>query len=259
MKIHFDQLGRKVALAHPPHRIVSLVPSQTELLFDLGLEEKIVGITRFCVHPPRRDKTFVGGTKDFDTELIMRLTPDLIIANKEENTREKIELLAEHIPVWVSDVKNLESALEMILSIGELCDKVTQAQELVAQIRLGFSQLYYVKTFRVLYFIWRKPYMVAGKDTFIHDILARIGCINLCPLQRYPALSPEEIIKLDPEIIFLSSEPYPFKTKHVKEIQEIVPKASVRLVNGEFFSWYGSRLALAAPYLVSLRHSLNEL
>src|ERR1700741_3198050 len=111
LRMHFiDQTGRKISIPQIPQRIISLVPSQTELLFDLGLDKEVVGITKFCVHPPEwfQTKTRVGGTKQLKIDLIKQLQPDLIIANKEENVKEQIEELEKHFPVWISDVNNLE-------------------------------------------------------------------------------------------------------------------------------------------------------
>src|SRR5438105_265149 len=122
MAVFTDQLGNQLHIDQHPRRIVSLVPSQTELLFDLGLQEEVIGITKFCVHPYHwhQTKTRVGGTKDIKLEVIDQLKPDLVIANKEENTREQITSLQSLYPVWISDVNTLQDALEMIRSIGEI-------------------------------------------------------------------------------------------------------------------------------------------
>ena len=114
MSIFTDQTGRKITLDKPPHRIISLVPSQTELLYDLGLHNEVIGITKFCVHPQEwfQHKTRVGGTRQINIDIIHELRPDLIIANKEENVKEQVEELAGYYPVWISDVKHLEAAYE---------------------------------------------------------------------------------------------------------------------------------------------------
>lgn len=127
MAVYTDQLGRKIELNYIPKRIISVVPSQTELLHSLGMEEEVIGITKFCVHPQQwfRIKIRIGGTKQLDIGKIKNLQPDLIIANKEENTRDQIEKLAIHFPVWISDVNTLEDALSMIYSIGNMLDKKT--------------------------------------------------------------------------------------------------------------------------------------
>jgi ABC-type Fe3+-hydroxamate transport system substrate-binding protein len=245
-----DQIGRTVLIPKIPQRIVSLVPSQTELLCGLGLEERVVGITKFCVHPKDwfRNKTRIGGTKQLNFEAISALNPDLIITNKEENNKEDIERLAEDFPIWVSDINNLDSALEMIQMVGEITG--TDASVLAEEIRVGFDKLQPIwPTQKTLYLIWKNPFMAAGSDTFIHDLMTRCGFENVTNQGRYPELSEEEIIELNPELVLLSSEPFPFKAKHIQELQELLPKARIKLVDGEMFSWYGSRLKLVPTYL----------
>lgn len=254
-----DQLGRKVEIKAKPQRIVSLGPSQTELLFDLGLDDQVVGITKFCVHPEKwfRTKTRVGGTKQVDFEKIKAINPDLIIANKEENTKEDIEALIQEYPVWVSDVSDLNSALEMIKMIGEIVDSDTS--DLISKIETGFSALHPLPPRKnAVYLIWRKPFMAAGSDTFINDMLCRCGFENLIEETRYPEVDASKLSALNPEFILLSSEPYPFKEKHIQELQEIVPNAIIELVDGEMFSWYGSRLKLASSYFANLMESIKE-
>ena len=254
---HIDQLGRRLELVSSPHRIVSLVPSQTELLFDLGLADRVVGITKFCVHPNEwfRTKTRVGGTKNLHVEQIAKLKPDLIIANKEENNQEDIERLARDHPVWVSNVNDLGSALEMIRSVAELTG--TDSSKLIGEIERGFSELepiHHPK--KTLYLIWNDPYMAAGTDTFIHDMMARCGLGNAVSQGRYPELNEAAIAKLNPELVLLSSEPFPFKEKHMLELRELLPDATIKFVDGELFSWYGSRLKHAPSYFVGLMVSI---
>lgn len=238
-----------------PKRIVSLVPSQTELLADLGLADRVAGITKFCIHPANwlKEKRIVGGTKQLHYERIQALQPDLILANKEENTREIVETLARDYPVWVSDIYTLKDALDMIKRVGELTATEAAAGELTQEIRQGFAQLRPPADRKALYLIWRQPYMAAGESTFINDMLRRCGYQNLLPEgSRYPQLGVEEITKLNPEVVLLSSEPYPFKEKHIDELRQLVPQAQIRLVDGEMFSWYGSRLRYAPAYFKSL-------
>ena len=124
-KIFIDQMHREVKIDSPPKRIVSLVPSQTELLYDLGLQDNIVGQTLFCIHPAdkHKTKTIIGGTKKLKLELILALQPDLIIGNKEENEQQQIEYLMQNATVWMSDIYTLSDSLEMIKSIGEIVNK----------------------------------------------------------------------------------------------------------------------------------------
>jgi len=257
-----DQLSRTITLDHPAHRplrIISLVPSQTELLYALGLDTEVVGITKFCIHPDHwfRTKPRIGGTKDVSPEKIAELQPDLIIANKEENVREQIESLATRYPVWVSDIHDLTDALAMIRCLGDIIDRHAQAQAIAGQIQKDFAALAPVHPSpRTAYLIWRtdKPlsYMAAGRGTFIDDMLHRCGLINVIDQPRYPVTDPAALATSGCNLILLSSEPYPFRDKHREELQALVPHATIRLVDGEMFSWYGSRLLQAPTYFRTL-------
>jgi ABC-type Fe3+-hydroxamate transport system substrate-binding protein len=264
-----EQTDRTITLPHPPARIVSLVPSQTELLYTL--DAPVVGITKFCIHPEAwfRQKPRIGGTKDLDPDKIAALQPDLIIANKEENDRAQVESLAARYPVWVSDIKDLSDALSMIRAIGELVGRDPQARALAARIEKEFQTLPnrsstdrpLPKLTRTAYLIWRTTdplgYMAAGGDTFINDMLTRCGFSNIYSAKpRYPSIAPADLNTCD--LILLSSEPYPFKKKHIQELQAHVPNAIIRLVDGELFSWYGSRLLLSPAYFHDLLASLID-
>ena len=247
----FDQLGNEVSCQYPPKRIISLVPSQTELLADLGLEQQVVGITKFCVHPSRwcRTKTIIGGTKDFQFDIIHALKPDLIIGNKEENYIEGIAQLKQRYPVWLSDIVTLHDAYSMITSLGAMTDTETQANLFAYDIEERMRAVKKKSDQSVLYLIWRKPWMAAGNGTFIDSMLTMLNLKNaIANFPRYPELSTEQIALLKPELIFLSSEPYPFREKHIDELRQINESARVILVDGEMFSWYGSRLLKAAEY-----------
>jgi ABC-type Fe3+-hydroxamate transport system substrate-binding protein len=263
MRTFIDQLGRTILLPQVPQRIISLVPSQTELLYSLGLEDQVVGITKFCVHPESwfRSKPRIGGTKAVDPARVDALRPDLIIANKEENDRPQVEALAARYPVWISDVKNLSDALTMIRSVGELTATTGEANALATDIEREFATLADIfphhgvdptgmaPSRRVVYLIWRNPWMAAGGDTFIHNMLENCGLVNVFGgFDRYPVVDLASLAGLDPPMIFLSSEPYPFRQRHVEEVREILPHVTIRLVDGEFFSWYGSRLLDAPAY-----------
>ena len=262
-KVFTDQLKREFQLKYPPKRIISLVPSQTELLFDLGLDQEIIGLTKFCIHPAEKynEKTKIGGTKNLNLELIRSLKPDLIIGNKEENEQSQIEELMQEFPVWMSDIYNLEDAKLAIHQIGELVDRQPEAAYLNYLINAGFNDLQILASQNninktVAYLIWRKPFMLAGENTFISDILALNGLHTVVKSSRYPVMELQELKELQPDVIFLSTEPYPFNEKHVKELQTAFPQASVRLVDGEMFSWYGSRLVKAVQYLFQLQKEL---
>jgi ABC-type Fe3+-hydroxamate transport system substrate-binding protein len=251
-----DQTGFTIDLDSKPERIISIVPSQSELLWDLGLRDQLVGITKFCIHPDEmfRSKERVGGTKKLNIEKIRALKPDLIIGNKEENEKSQIEELRKEFKVWMSDIYNLEDAYAMMMSLGKLCDKENEAKKLTGEIKNKFKTLdtSFLKDKRTAYFIWYDPLMVAASNTFIDFILNRIGLINVFSGQnRYPELTTEQIKEARPELILLSSEPFPFKQKHVDELQAICPDAKILLVDGELFSWYGSRLRLSPQYFNS--------
>jgi ABC-type Fe3+-hydroxamate transport system substrate-binding protein len=254
-----DQMGHQLEMPSPPQRIISLVPSQTELLFDLGLEERIVGLTKFCIHPREKvkGKTIIGGTKNFHLEVIRQLQPDLVIGNKEENYLEGIRELQQHYPVWMTDMKNLEEALAMISGIGMVTATSDKAACLIHAIRREFAALPPADPIPAAYFIWKKPYMTVGQETFIQDMLRQAGFANVFHSRsRYPEVTKEEIRRAQPAVILLSSEPYPFGEKHLAEFKEICPQAQVKLVDGEMFSWYGSRLRLAPAYFGFLRRQV---
>jgi ABC-type Fe3+-hydroxamate transport system substrate-binding protein len=263
MSKYTDQLNRTVSVPDVPRRIVSLVPSQTELLHYLGLEDQVVGITKFCVHPNQwyRGKVRIGGTKDPRIEKIQALNPDLIIGNKEENRKEDIEALEKAYPVWMSDVQSLEDALEMIEHIGALTNRQAQAEALrnqLQQVFQTFRENNKVNTpKRAAYFIWQKPYMVAGGGTFINDMLRRAGFYNIFgDFNRYPEISLDDLAANQPEVVLLSSEPFPFQEKHFAPFQEACPTAKIQIVDGELFSWYGSRLLHSIEYFKALRTQL---
>jgi ABC-type Fe3+-hydroxamate transport system substrate-binding protein len=252
-------MGRSVAVPAAPQRIVSLVPSQTELLADLGLGPRVAGITKFCVRPPewRRQKAVVGGTKQFRFEAIEALRPDLILGNKEENYEAGIRRLEAGFPVWMSDVYTLADALRMIREVGALTGTADRAEGLAGGIEEAFAawkaHREELPRPRVLYLIWREPYMAAGTHTFVHSMLEEAGFENALETPRYPALTPEEMRRLDPDWVLLSSEPYPFGERHLGELQGLLPRARIRLADGEAFSWYGSRLLQAPAYFGRLR------
>ena len=261
MPFFTDQLNRIVSIDSPSKRIVSLVPSQTELLHDLGLSEEVVGITKFCVHPEKwfREKQRIGGTKNIHPERVAALHPDLILANKEENVREQVEALAQQFPVWVSDVNSLPEALHMIKSVGQLTGRKEKAIEIVSKIQDEFAHLQIPATpLPAAYLIWKDPYMTIGGDTFLHHMLQHAGFQNcFAHLQRYPSINIEDLQKSSCKFLLLSSEPYPFQEKHAAELQDQLPGTKILLVNGEMFSWYGSRLLKAPGYFSMLQQQIN--
>lgn len=260
-KLVKDHLGREVAIPEQPQRIISLCPSITETLIDLGLEDRVVGRTHFCIHPKEQVKNIraVGGTKKIKYERVDDLQPDLIISEKEENTQEMVDELAQKYPVYVTDVTDLSSSLRMIRDLGIISGAATKAEGLAEQVRQAFAAIRpNAKSQSVLYFIWRKPFMLAGTNTFIHSILDLLGFNNMATSLsgRYPEIKPEQMKELNPEVVLLSSEPYPFEDKHLQEIKDILPEAQIHLVDGEMFTWYGSHMLQSPGYLNALTQAI---
>ncbi|MEO9531094.1 MAG: helical backbone metal receptor [Crocinitomicaceae bacterium] len=252
-----DQTGREVRLEHPAKRIISLVPSQTELLHYFGLEEETIGITKFCIHPDSwfRSKQRVGGTKNLDIQLIQSLKPDLIIANKEENTKEDIEALQRDFQVYISDINTIPEAYQMIKDVGLLCGKEQAAVDLIDTIQEDFSELNKVSA-RVAYFIWKNPYMVVGQSNFINSMIQELGLKNAIQDDRYVEIEVEEVAKLNLDYILLSTEPYPFKEEDKVELENRLG-IKVLIVDGEMFSWYGSRMLKMKDYFNPMLKLLN--
>lgn len=259
-----DQLQREIVLQEVPKRIVSLVPSQTELLCYLGLEEQILGVTKFCVHPDhiRKTKSVVGGTKEVHFNKIKKLEPDIILCNKEENTAEMVAELEKIAPVHVSNVITFEDSLELIAQYGELFQTETTTAGLIETLQReknGFCNSLTESKLKVVYLIWRKPWMAAGGDTFINSLLEINGWENVFKnnKSRYPEVDLKDLSFQNADLVLLSSEPFPFKKKHAAEIAEHF-KGRVELVDGEYFSWYGSRLLTAFNYFEKLQKQLSS-
>ncbi len=255
---HQDMIGNLLILESAPQRIISLVPSQTELICELGAEEKLIGRTKFCIHPKQLKVTKVGGTKLVNYHLIDELQPDLIICNKEENNKEIVESLNMKYPVWVSDIETLEQNYIMIQEVAKLCDKEVQGVELIQNMKKGFESLDLKPNKTCLYLIWKNPYMGVGNKSFIHEMIHKMGLSNVLDnTSRYPELTENEIKTLNPDLVFLSSEPYPFKENHMNELSQLLPNSKIMLVNGEFFSWYGSHLVNSPQYFKQLINQIN--
>jgi ABC-type Fe3+-hydroxamate transport system substrate-binding protein len=240
--------------------VVSLVPSLTELLSDLGLDDEVVGLTTFCVRPAewRDAKTRIGGTKQVALPRLLALAPDLVVANKEENTRADVEAIAAHVPVYVTDIASLDEALAAIVALGEVLGRPALAGALAEEIAEAFAGLPpWDGPARVAYLIWRDPWMVAGGGTFIDDLLGRAGLRNVFgDRPRYPAVSLEALREAAPDALLLSSEPFPFKPVHAAELGAALPGVRVVHVDGEAFSWYGSRLRHTPAAIAGLRAAL---
>jgi len=259
-----DQIGQVVKLKGIPQRIVSLVPSQTELLFDLGLGQQIVGCTKFCIHPTEMPESVarIGGTKNPNIAKIKALKPDLVIANKEENTQYDIAQISWFCPVWVSNIYNVEEAIEMIIAVGDITGTHSKSVELANQIQSQFEELKreceVFPPLNVAYLIWKIPVMISGSDNFISSILNLINLQNpwLYDGFRYPEIADRKLKKAKLDYLLLSTEPYPFKIKDCIEFEAKFSPAKAVLVDGEMFSWYGSRMLKMKDYLLNFRKSL---
>lgn len=257
-----DHLQRKIAIPVTPRRIISLCPSITDTLFELGLGERIVGRTRYCIHPVGGTDAaeIVGGTKQVNYDRINTLAPDLIIAEKEENPKDMVEQLAEKYPVYVTNVESVAEALQMIRDVGGITGTSDAANKLVQQIEGAFQTIARVENQKVAYLIWRKPYMVVGASTYINSMLTHIGWSN--PFQnyvdRYPAVTIEELRDAEPDFLFLSSEPFPFTEEHIGEFKDVLSNTQIVLVDGEMFSWYGARMVKVPQYVNELIHKLRN-
>lgn len=237
-------MGREVVIASPPHRIISLVPSQTEFLIDIGAP--VVGRTKFCIHPAEKGKDIpiIGGTKNFRMDAIRELKPDLIIGNKEENYQKGIVELEKEFPVWMSDIYNFDDSIQMMSAIGTLVNREKESSDIVSECQSALEKVKGTKSDKVIYLIWKNPWMAAGKNTFIDQMLSHLGYENLITDERYPQLTDEQITKLHPDQILFSSEPFPFAESHLALAASRWPKVKSTLVDGELFSWYGSRLRM---------------
>ncbi|MBT9145929.1 MAG: Vitamin B12-binding protein [candidate division WS2 bacterium] len=247
MKRIIDQIGREENIPDNPHRIISLVPSITDLLFHLGLENEVVGITKFCEEPPKalQTKKIVGGTKNVHFDVIDQLQPDLVIGTKEENTLEMVSELEKKYPVFVTNVPDFNAGLRMIELLASIFQKKAIADKMLYTLKneqLFIDQYQLFKGTTCLYVIWKKPYMLAGRNTYIHSMLNMIGFENLSKMERYPTIELDEIIELKPDYLLLSSEPYPFKEKDAEVFKEFLPNTKVVFADGKLFSWYGPQM-----------------
>lgn len=266
MRIIKDQIGREITLKDIPKRIISLVPSQTELLCDLALENQLIGITQFCKHPYhlKSTKTIVGGTKKVDYDKIKALNPDFILCNKEENAYDMLPELEKIAPTYFSDINTLNQSIDFILHLGSILNRRTEADNLTHKIEFNladFQQFMKDKpTRKVAYFIWAKPWMVAANETYINEMLKLNKFENIyTDISRYPKVEVNRIrYEGDPDVVILSSEPFPFKDEHALEIATYTNRSITVFGDGEMFSWPGSRTLLAFDYFKKLQKKLES-
>jgi ABC-type Fe3+-hydroxamate transport system substrate-binding protein len=261
-----DASGVAVELPRPPRRIVSLIPSTTEILCALGLGDALVGVTVYCVEPRDvvRGKTRIGGEKDPDLARIRALEPDLVVANVEENRREDIDQLrAWSIPVWVTYPRTVVAGIRLIGELGEVTGAGTRAREMLRDLEPLYARVERATADRspvaVFYPIWRGPYMTINGDTYIHDMLRVCGGRNIFAdrPERYPTVTLDDVAARRPEVILLPDEPFRFRRAHLADFAAYAEVPAVRdgrihLVDGKPFSWHGPRIAEALRTLPGL-------
>jgi ABC-type Fe3+-hydroxamate transport system substrate-binding protein len=250
-KIVTDHLGRTVKFTYPPKRIISIVPGITDILYSLKLEKEIVGRTRYCIYP--KDKTgqakTIGGTKKVKPDQIRELNPDLIIAEKEENTKEIVEQLEKEFPIYVCEIQAVDDTFKIIEDLGAITDRQTESEELQSEIKTAIQSLPSGQGKRFAYVIWQNPYMAVGSHTYITSLLKKMGFVNAFANDdsRYPEVSEDDFRNADLDYIFLATEPFPFREKHIQQFSELFPDVHVMSLDGEMF-WYGPRMIEASPY-----------
>ncbi len=246
-----------------PERIVSLVPSLTEALFAFGAGERIVGRTRYCLWPPRAvgKVPTVGGTKKVDVTRLLELEPDLVVAVKEENSRENVEKIQEAgVPVFVGAPESVEGALWLLRELARVVEApraetaLGPVERVYRRLREGAGR---AEAHRVFVPIWKNPYMSVGSDTYAHDVLETCGGENVCGgSTRYPVFALEEVEAAQPEIVLLPDEPYPFCAEDLEEFYALdIPAARsdrIHLVDGKLLTWYGPRMASSLSQLAAL-------
>lgn len=248
-----DDMGFRVELEGPPTRIVSLVPSWTQTLFALGFDSEIVGVTKFCVEPAAAVASIpkIGGTKNPDIDAIVKLAPELVIANAEENRREDIEQIrAAGVPVFTTYPRTVPGAVESMLRMGRALGREAEAAAMAKEITLTVSGIeaslgvWSKLRLRVFCPIWKNPWMSFNADTYAHDVLRMLGYNNIFASagERYPATTLEAAVELRPDIVILPDEPYVFDESDIAELKPLLPPALSRrvlIVSGRDLHWYG--------------------
>ncbi len=253
MAVRVDALFRPVTSPPAPQRIVSLVPSLTELLFALRLGDRVIARTDYCIHPPDRLASLptIGGQKDPDLERLIALGPDLVIVAKEENLARDVERLdAAGVPVFVTDVRSVADGLALPETIGALCGVADGLINRVAvPMRIGVAKAAVISAARPrrrgFCAVWKDPWIGASRDTYLQSVLQLCGIDDLCldEARRYPKVELDAILALDPEIVLLPSEPYPFDATDVAALVRGARARDVRLIDGTLACWYGPRMA----------------
>jgi ABC-type Fe3+-hydroxamate transport system substrate-binding protein len=246
-----DVRGRAFDFPRAPQRVVSLVPSLTETLFDLGAGDAVIGITDFCIFPPDLQLPRVGGTKNPRVEDVRALAPDLVHMNLEENLRRHAEAIETFAPVFVTEPKSVDDVVTLIRQLGELHGHRGEAAMLVARLQDELARMPR-RSFTFACPIWKNPWMWCGGDTYVSRLVEAAGGVNvLRNLERYPNVYLDEVMRMRPEIVFLPDEPYLFTEEDAAAIR------GTRVIGpfpGHLFTWHGTRTILG---LGLLRESLG--
>ena len=265
MEFH-DATGAAVVLPSPPRRIVSLIPSITEILFALGAGPSVTGCTVYCTEPPEgvATKTRVGGQKNPKLDVIRELGADLVVANSEENVREHVETLRRWgIPVYVTYPRTVAAGIRLVSDLGSVVGLPERGRETAAALEAALDDVRSARAGkparRVFYPIWRQPWMTVNRDTYAHDMLALCGGDNVFgqSAKRYPEVTLPDVARAAPEVILLPDEPYRFRRAHLANFDvcpdiPAVRERRVRLVDGKLATWYGPRIAEALRVLPRL-------
>jgi iron complex transport system substrate-binding protein len=249
-------------------RIVSLCPSYTELVFDLGRGDDLVGITEWCVHPADRVGAIekVGGTKNPKVERIVELSPDVVLMNDEENRLADAEALrAAGVPVLATFPKDCAGTAEMVRTVGAALERPGEAESIARDIEARAARVRSESRgrppVRFAYLIWRKPWMSVNADTFAHALLAQAGGQNVFEgrAERYPEVTLEELALANPDLVLLCTEPFPFQAKHADELalETGIARERFRIADGEYLSWHGSRTPAGIDYAAGLIASVR--
>lgn len=242
--------------------IISLVPSLTEFLVHPDINADLIGRTKFCIHPEERLKEIpaFGGTKNPKIEAIRQAKPDIVVMNREENRKEDAEAIAAFARVIITEIDTVEQALDAMTSLGALLGKEAASQNLIGRIRREIPAPDTFPPLRTAYLIWREPWMSVASETYIHDVMRIFGLENIFADQnRYPSFSPEALADLDPELVLLSSEPFPFKEHHATELRNAGVHGEILFVDGTWFSWYGSRMLEAFKAIKKWRSAIKNI
>lgn len=248
MLVH-DVLGHLFDFTSPPRRVVSLVPSMTESLFELGVGESVVGITDWCIFPPGLTLPRVGGTKNPHVEAIRALAPDLVYVNVEENLKRHADAIAEFASVFATEPKSVDDVASLIDTLGAIHGQGSRARELVGQLN---EARFATAPFTFLVPIWKSPWMWCGGDTYVSSLVESVGGRNLLRgRERYPTMDLDCALALEPDVVFLPDEPYLFTPEEVSAIQAVSRTRVIGPFPGHLFTWHGTRTILGLRFLRS--------